>query len=263
MSQQECDLLFYCSYLVSSLRAHQVGFSVESSSEEMQLYFKPNDVVTLTWLPREVVPNYLFTDPENIRINVQLFQMVDRPSPRWVPIADSLMSNLDNSGLAEFTVPGTVAVEDCLDQGMICPVAFNVSAVDGTMVRVLGEDEVALPSGRRTPETGIWSSIAYLQASAINEADLSQLCASWASPPRPDSMRNVISVSMLSRLPACPPMLAQAAADRRYRRQVMDPGFSSHVTGYSKAARMFYHPSASVCYLEVVMDARCVQSKCK
>ena len=230
---------------------------MESSTAGMQLYFKPEDVVTLTWLPSEVVPNYLFTSPEDIRINIQLFQMTDSAWQRWAPIEGLHMNNLENSGRVQFAIPRNVEIQSCIDQRIVCPVAFYVSAVVGTSVRVFGEDEVALLSGTRTPGTGIWSSIAYLQAAGVNETDLNLVCLGWANPPPPgDSMRNTIVHSKLTDLPACPPLLSQAVVDTRYRREVLDSGFTGHVTGYAEAANRFYSPKAAVCYLEVAVEIR-------
>ena len=166
------------------------------------------------------------------------------------------MSNLDNDGMAQFTVPQNVRIERCLNQGLICPVAFNISAMSSTVVRVFGDDEVPLPSGPDTPETGIWSSIAYLQQAGVSMGDLIKACLSWTKPPAPDSRRNMILESMLSSTPACPPILSQAMVDTRYRQEAMDSGFTGHVTGYAKAALKFYSPQATACYVQVVMEAR-------
>lgn len=147
-------------FIVSPVRAHQVGFSIATSSDDMQLYLKPKDVVRLTWLPREVLPGYIIKNPNDIKINIQLFQQRDRPSTsslsRWESIDGTYLSNLDNTGSVDFTVPEVLKMSECFNQDQLCPVAFNVTVTEGTMVNITGAGEVLLPSGQRTPEVVQW-----------------------------------------------------------------------------------------------------------
>ena len=216
----------------------------------MQLYFKAGDVIKLTWIPSEVVPRYLTNDPpEDIKINIRLFQQYQpfrSTSAQWIEVGDTLKGGLNNNGSVTLTIPEGLELENCLNQNAICPVAFIVSAVRDTMVKVTGTDQmVVLPSGRRTPETGIWSAMGYLQPDA---ADPNMICQTWNGT---DEYR--ISQSMLDDLPTCPPTLAQAVADSRFRRQTFESTIGDVVSGYAEAAMKFFHPRASVCYLQIVM----------
>ena len=218
----------------------------------MQLYFKPGDVIKLTWIPSEVVPRYLTNDaPEDIRVNIRLFQQYQpsrSTSAQWIEVADTLYGGLVNTGSVTLVIPEGLELENCLNQNSICPVAFKVSAVEGTMVKVTGTDQVvALPSGSRTPETGIWSAVGYLQRD--NTTDLNMLCNEWFMP-EPDYS---ISQSLLDDLPTCPPTLVQAVADSRFRRQTFESTIGDVVSGYAEAAMKFFHPLASVCYLQIIM----------
>ena len=218
----------------------------------MQLYFRAGDVIKLTWIPSEVVPRYLTNDaPENIRVNIRLFQQyqphIARSSTaQWREFGDTLKGGLNNNGSVTLTIPEGLELENCLNQNSICPVAFKVSAARDTMIKVTGTDEiVVLPSGGRTPETGIWSAMGYLQPDA---ADPNMICKTWNGT---DEYR--ISQSRLDDLPTCPPTLAQAVADSRFRRQTFESTIGDVVSGYSEAAMKFFHPLASVCYLQIVM----------
>ena len=220
----------------------------------MQLYFKAGDVIKLTWIPSEVVPRYLTNDPpEDIMINIRLFQQYQpsrsMSSAQWIEVGDTLKGGLGNTGSVTLTIPEGLVLQDCLNQNnSICPVAFKVSAVEGTMVKVTGTDQVvALPSGERTPETGIWSAMGYLQPD--NATDPNMFCNEWFQP-EPD---NRISQSLLDALPTCPPTLAQAIVDSRFRRQTFESTIGDVVSGYAEAAMKFFHPNASVCYLQIVM----------
>ena len=218
----------------------------------MQLYFKAGDEIKLTWIPSEVVPRYLTNDPpEDMMVNIRLFQQY-QPSrstlAQWIEIGDTLKGGLNNTGSVNITIPEELELEDCLDQNSICSVAFKVSAVEGTMVKVTGTDQVVvLPSGVRTPETGIWSAVGYLQPD--NATNPNTICDDWFMP-EPD---NSISQSMLDNLPTCPPTLAQAVADSRFMRQMFESTTGDVVSGYADAAMKFFHPLASVCYLQIVM----------
>ena len=241
----------------------------------MQLYFITGDVIKLTWIPSEVVPRYLTNDPpEDIKINIRLFQQYQprfSTSAQWIEVGDTLKGGLNNTGSVTLTIPEGLELEDCLDQNAICPVAFKVSAVEGTMVKVTDTDQViVLPSGGRTPETGIWSPVAYLQVQLIKisfndndndtadttdttdttEHDPNLVCNNWFFESEPDYS---ISQSLLEQLPACPPTLAQAVADSRFRRQTFESTTGDVASGYAEAAMKFFHPRASVCYLQIVM----------
>lgn len=193
----------HTNFIVSPVRAHQVGFSITKSSDDIQLYLKPKDVVRLMWLPREVLPGYIIKNPNDIKINIQLFQQRDRPSTssesRWESIDGTYLSNLDNTGSVDFTVPEDLKMSECFNQDQLCPVAFNLTVTEGTMVNITGSGEVLLPSGQSTPAVGIWSSVAYLETNFTTESSLSLECDSWFSPPPPESERNKIPEARLGR----------------------------------------------------------------
>lgn len=246
---------------MSPVQAHQVGFSVSSSGNQMQLYLRSKDVITLRWLPSEVLPNYIIKNPNDIKVNIQLFRQRNRPQlsslPRWEPIDKTLISDLDNTGSANFMVPENLKMGSCFfNQNQLCPVVFSLTVADGTTVNVTGAGKIFLPSGRATPEVGIWSSVAFLQSNTATEASLSEVCQSWSSPPPPESGRNRILEGRLRQIPACPPTQALAEADVQFRREEMGTVFGQLDTGYAEAAIKFYHPEASVCYLQIVMAGR-------
>lgn len=199
-----------------------------------------------------MVPRYLTNDAaENIKINIRLFQQYE-PSrstlAQWREVGDTLKGDLDNTGSATITIPEGLELENCLNQNSICPVAFKVSAVEGTMVNVTGTNlVVVLPSGQRTPETGIWSAVGYLQPD--DATDPNTVCNDWFTP-QPDYS---ISQSLLEQLPTCPPTLDQAVADNRFRRQMFQSITGNVASGYAEAAMKFFHPLASVCYLLTTM----------
>ena len=234
---------------MSLVRAHQVGFSLASSEEDMQLYLKPRDVVSLKWSATELLPRHIIKDPTDIKVNVQMFQKRDR-FPRWHSIPNTLISNLNNTGELEFTIPDIVELTDCANQHLLCPVAFNITAVEGTTVSITGR-EVELPSGPVTPQVGIWSSLAYLQSSDATEASLSQVCDDWFA-----EGQNGITTARL--IVVCPPTLALAASDMRFRRQELESIYGDFKSGYTEAAMKFYYPQASVCYLQTVITGRYV-----
>ena len=94
---------------MSPIRAHQVGFFIAMGDEEMQLYFKANDVIILTWMSREMVSNSIRENVEDLAVTVKLYQQIDpvtrRGRPNWVAIAGSEVSGLDNSGTSQYTIP--------------------------------------------------------------------------------------------------------------------------------------------------------------
>lgn len=212
----------------------------------MQLYFRPNSVVQLNWLPREVVPSYLVPDNvEDLLITIELHQQISLSSRRrvdWVLVSGSEVSGLANNGSVKYTIPQRMGLQDCGDQNqLLCPVAFKLSAT------------VPIPGGSNTVTVAIWSAVGYLQSDTATDNDLIELCEDWFTP-EPPAMNspNEITDSTLSILLMCPPTLAQAMADNRFRREVMESAFSSMSLGYPQAAMKFYYPAASVCYLEVI-----------
>ena len=170
---------------------------MDSNDDDMQLYFKANDIVTLSWLPEEVVPSYITNDITNIRVDIQLFQQVSNLN--WIPIDGAEMLNLNNNGLQEFRIPARLEVRNCMEQNGVCPVAFKVSAARNTEVDITSPGvaaiRVRLPTQVST--VGIWSVVAYLQA------DNTLLCDK-----RAEDMQSNVNPT-LENLPACPPPLDQ------------------------------------------------------
>ena len=219
----------------------------------MQLYFKANDIVTLSWLPEEVVPSYITNDITNIRVDIQLFQQgipSRRSSPDWILIDGAEMLNLTNNGLQEFRIPAGLEMKICSEQNEVCPVAFKVSASRDTEVDITSPG-VAPTRVMLLSSPGIWSGVAYLQADTTDNTSLLLLCNKWAE-------NNAILTSRLERLPVCPPTLALASVDVRFRREQLESVATQMDTGYAVGATAFYHPEVTkaTCYLEVVMDAR-------
>ena len=243
---------------MSPVRSHQVGFYVESSPDGMQLNLRPNDTVNVTWQPEEVIPSHLFTNLTEIRINIQLFQQHDTPrnstSPRWIEIPDTQMTDLNNTGVAQFTVPEAVKLQPCLGQEQLCPVAFRVSAVTGTRVTVRNVGPVALPIGQRA-QIGIWSGVGYLQSHTATTTSLGVACQNWNQSPKND-----IPTSIRDQLPICPPTEAQAIVDSRFRVEDLRSAFGEFDTGYAENTMKFHYPGARVCYVETVMNRRYVRT---
>ena len=229
---------------MSPIRAHHAAFANEASGEEMQLYFKANDIIRLTWLPRELIPSFLSnTNIESIEVSIQLYQQIGMQPRRsnWQPISSASQDGLNN-GQAMFTVPAGLVMEICPDQSSLCPVAFRISAA------------VPIPGDRtRTVEVAIWTALAYLQADDADEASLSQICQDWAAP-SDDMNRNKIPNSRLDQLPSCPPLRQQARADNRFTREDLGSIMSTHNTGYERNAMKFYTPDAEICYVLIVME---------
>ncbi len=226
----------------------------------MQLYFKANDIVTLSWLPEEVVPSYITNDITNIRVDIQLFQqgiLSRRSLLDWIPIDGAEMINLSNNGLQEFRIPAGLEMKICSEQSEVCPVAFKVSATRNTEVDItspgVAPTRVILPT-RQSPAVGIWSGVAYLQADTTDSTSLLLLCNKWAE----DTQKNAIPTSSLESLPVCPPTQALASVDVRFRREQLESVATQMDTGYAVGATAFYHPEVTkaTCYLEVVMDIR-------
>lgn len=223
---------------------------MESSSDEMQLYLKANDVITLTWLPRELVPSFLSDEFEGLLIAVGLYQQtlsLLRGSD-WIFVSGSTVGGFPNSGSAQYTIPGGLDLQECGDDNqLLCPIVFRLSAT------------VPIPGGSDTTEVAIWSAVAYLQSDGATAMSLSELCNDWFTPEPPATTNpNEIQGSVLNSLPMCPPTLAQATADNRFRRETMESAMSDLASGYSQAAMKFYYPEASVCFVEIVMEERFV-----
>ena len=219
-------------FSVSLVRGHQVGFSVPSLNDEMQLYFRANDVISLTWMPREVVPSYLF---------------VLRTRADWVLLTGSSVDGVPNTGTAQYTIPAGLMLQDCgSDNRLLCPVVFRLSAT------------VRTPAGRNA-ELAIWSAVGYLQSDDATADMLGELCDNWSTP-LPPAMRstNEIPDSILNDLLACPPTQAETTADSRFRMETMRSALSDHNSGYPQAATKFYYPAASVRFLEIIMERRLV-----
>ena len=238
-------------------RAHQVGFSVKDAPDDMQLYFRPGDVVTLTWVPSEVIQTYLSTNT-NFRVNIEMLQQRDvipstSTNPRWIPLDGTQFDDVENSGTFDYTIPTELIMSECAGQSDLCPVVFHISAVEGTRANVTGgEEDIELPGSAGGYRVGIWSSVGYLQnGSDISPAGLSQTCDDWANLPS-----SKILTSRLRQLLPCPPTEAQAIADVQFRREVMSSIVGNSDTGYSDAAMRFFYSGASVCYLQVVMAGR-------
>ena len=81
-------------------------FNIETSEDDMQLYFKQNDVIKLSWLPQEVVPSYLTDDTENLKLKIELYQQYkDRDALNWKLVGNGLLiSNTDNDGSEEVKI---------------------------------------------------------------------------------------------------------------------------------------------------------------
>ena len=236
---------------VSPIRAHQVQFTNEASEEDMQLYFKQNDVIKLSWLPQEVVPSYLTNDTENIRLKIELYQIykTSRDILTWKVIGNNpLIADTANDGSEEVTIPSNLVMDDCPDQNFLCPVAFKISLVSGAIINIVWAGQVTLPRG-----IGIWSGVAYLQSDSANETYLGIECDKWAN-----AQVNKIPTSRLNELPACPPTLTQATMDNRFRREQFDSPFTNMATGYGEGATKFYHPGIEVCYQQITLDIRFV-----
>ena len=235
---------------VSPVRGHQVGFSVASSSDEMQLYFKANDVITLTWMPREVVPSFLTDDFGVLPMTIEFYQQIPftiKDRADWVLLSGSRMDGVPNTGTAQYTIPAGLMLQDCGgDNRLLCPVVFRLS----TTVRT--------PAGRNA-ELAIWSAVGYLQSDDATADMLGELCDDWFTPQPPaTTSTNEIPDSILNDLLECPPTQAQATADSRFRMETMQSALSDHSSRYPQAAMNFYYPAASVCFLEIIMEGRLV-----
>ena len=238
-------------FSVSPVRGHQVGFSVASSSDEMQLYFRADDEISLTWMPREVVPSYLTDDFEDLMMTIEMYQQIPftiSTRADWVLLTGSTgMDAVPNTGTAQYTIPAGLMLHDCgSDNRLLCPVVFRLS----TTVRT--------PAGRDA-ELAIWSAVGYLQSDDASADMLGELCDNWFTPQPPAmTSTNEIPDSILNDLLECPPTQAQATADSRFRMETMQSALSDHSSGYPQAAMKFYHPAASVCFLEIIMEGRLV-----
>jgi hypothetical protein len=237
---------------VSPIRGHQVGFSVAASSDEMQLYFRPNDVITLTWLPREMAPSHITDDFEDLMITVELHQQrstLTATARNWQFLAGSQVRGIANSGTVQYTIPNGLRLTDCDSGGRtLCPVVFRLSAT-------IPSPAASPPGG--TIEVSIWSAVAYLQSGT--DSSVRDLCQGWSMSNMPATFNpNEIPNSILNSLMMCPPTLAQAAADNRLRMDAMESELSSFATGYSQAAMRFYHPGSSVCFIEMLLEGRLI-----
>ena len=228
-------------------------FTIETSEKYMQLYFKPNDVIKLSWLSQEVVPNYLTNYTENIRLKIELYQIYNnRGTLSWKLVGNNpLIANTANDGSENVTIPSGLVMDDCPDQNLLCPVAFKLSVVSNTAINIVRAGQVTLPRG-----IGIWSGVAYFQPDSANVTDLSMLCDEWAN-----DQASQIPTSRLNELPACPPTLTQATMDNRFRREQFDSPFTNMATGYGEGATIFYHPGTEVCYQQIALDSRFVIQK--
>ncbi len=221
----------------------------------MDLFFKAGDVIKLTWLPEELLPNnHIISKIDGVKINIRLHQLRDRPlaigrdRSLWFEVFQVSNKSIVNSGSFEFTVPQNLLLEKCLNQNQICPVAFSVTAVVGTKVTIAGAGKVTLPA----ESAGIWSAVGYFQADKATAASLSNICSQWGQP----SSENKILTSKLRQLPACPPRQRQAALDARFREETSQSIFSSLITRYEEGSRRFYTPMARICYVLIVMEER-------
>jgi hypothetical protein len=247
--QRGVDIAFVA---VSPIRGHQVGFSVAASSDEMQLYFRPNDVITLTWLPREMAPSHITDDFEDLMITVELHQQrstLTATARNWQFLAGSQVRGIANSGTVQYTIPNGLRLTDCDSGGRtLCPVVFRLSAT-------IPSPAASPPGG--TIEVSIWSAVAYLQSGM--DSSVRDLCQGWSMSDMPGGTNtNEIPNSILNSLMMCPPTLAQAAADNRLRIDTMESELSDFVTGYSQAAMKFYHPGSSVCFIEILLEGRLI-----
>ena len=229
-------------------------FTIEASEQDMQLYFKQNDVIKLTWLPEEVVPSYLTSDTDNLRLKIELYQQYyeDRDTLSWKLVGTNpLIVSTANDGSEEVTIPSGLVMDDCQDQNLLCPVAFKVSVISDTVIDIAWARRVTLPSFR--VDAGIWSGVAYLQSDSATETSLSMVCDRWANTPV-----NQIPTSLIDRLPSCPLILTLAASDNQFRREQLDSRFTNMVTGYAEGAAKFYHPGVdgAICYQQIVWDER-------
>ena len=155
-------------------------FNIETSEDDMQLYFKQNDLIKLSWLPQEVVPSYLTNDTESLKLKIELYQQYKhRNALSWKLVGNGpLISNTANDGSEEIKIPNGLVMNYCPDQNLLCPVAFKVSVVSDTVIDIPWAGKVTLPS---FIDAGIWSGIAYLQSDSANETYLSMLCDNWAN----------------------------------------------------------------------------------
>ena len=221
-----------------------------SSSDEMQLYFRADDEISLTWMPREVVPRYITDDFGDLLMTIELYQQIPftiSTRADWVLLTGSRVDGVPNTGTAQYTIPAGLPLQDCgSGNRLLCPVVFRLS----TTVRT--------PAGRNA-ELAIWSAVGYLQSDVATAGMLGQLCDNWFTP-LPPAMRstNEIPDSILNDLLACPPTRAQATADCRFRMETMRSALSDHNSGYPQAAMKFYYPAACVCFLEIIMEGRLV-----
>ena len=156
--------------------------------------------------------------------------------------------NLNNNGNAVFTVPAVMDLKDCLGQNQLCPIAFRVSAVAGSMVTVPNVGPVSLPTGPRT-EVGIWSGVGYLRSHTATMMSLGVACQVWYT-----LIENDIPTSIRNQVPVCPPTEARATVDNRFRVEELRSAFGNFDTGYVQSAMNLYYPGARVCYVEIVMD---------
>ena len=237
-------------FSVSPVRGHQVGFSVLSSSDGMQLYFRANDVISLTWMPREVVPSYLTDDFDDLLMTIELYQQIPftfKGRADWVLLSGSRVGGVPNTGTAQYTIPAGLMLQGCgSGNQLLCPVVFRLSAT------------VLTPAGRNV-ELAIWSAVGYLQSDDATASMLGELCDNWFTPlPPVMTSANEIPDSILNDLLECPSTQAQATADSRFRMETMQSALSDHNSGYRQAATKFYYPAASVCFLEIIMEGRLV-----
>ena len=227
---------------------------MESASEGMELYLRPNDVVNITWMPEELIPSHLIANSNETKVNIQLFQQLDRAEtltvPRWEEIPNTQVVNLDNTGSAVFKVPAVMDLKDCLRQKQLCPIAFRVSAVVGSMVTVPNANvgPVGLPTGPRT-EVGIWSGVGYLRSHTATMMSLGVACQEWNT-----LTENNIPTSIQNEVPVCPPTEQKARVDNRFREEELNSAFGTFDTGYAQSAMKLYYPEARVCYIEIVMN---------
>ena len=209
---------------------------------------RPNDVVTISWLPEDLIPSHLISE---IKVNIQLFQQLDRAetltAPRWEEIPNTQIINLNNNGSAVFTVPAVMDLEDCLRQNQLCPIAFRVSAVAGSMVTVPNVGPVSLPTGPRT-EVGIWSGVGYLLSHTATMMSLGVACQDWST-----RTENDIPTSIRNEVPVCLPTEERAIVDNRFMEEELMSAFGGFDTGYAQSAMKLYYPGARVCYVEIVM----------
>ena len=202
-------------FSVSLVRGHQVGFSVASASDEMQLYFRANDVISITWLPREVVPSYLTDDFEDLLMTIEMYQQTPfaiRTRADWVLLTGSRLDGVSNTGTAQYTIPAGLMLQDCgSGNRLLCPVVFRLS----TTVPTPAERDV---------ELAIWSAVGYLQSDDATADMLGELCDDWFTPQPPamtstNEIPNSILMTCWSALPLRHRLLLTAVSGRREERE--------------------------------------------